>query len=287
MAQDDKTSALAALRRRIDEVDDGLHDLLIRRTELVEEVGRLKGETGIDTFRPGREAQVLRRLVGRHRGRFPRGALVRIWREIMSSAVAVQSALSVAVCEGCWDLARDHFGSMAPLLVLPTAEETVLAVAEGRAALGVLPLEDEKGCEPWWLKLGAPDAARPRVIARLPFGAPGNAAGEQADAFVIAVMEPEASGNDCTLLAIDAGAALASAALTDAFLAAHLDANALARYEREASVAHLLEVEAMLAAGDRRLAPVLKALGAEASVTWLGVYAQPLPDDLMDGVVPE
>ncbi len=31
---DDDTAALAALRRQIDEVDDGLQDLLIRRAEL-------------------------------------------------------------------------------------------------------------------------------------------------------------------------------------------------------------------------------------------------------------
>ena len=37
-------------------------------------------------LRPGREAMVLRRLLGRHSGPFPRGALVRLWREIMGAA---------------------------------------------------------------------------------------------------------------------------------------------------------------------------------------------------------
>jgi chorismate mutase / prephenate dehydratase len=286
MAKDDKTSALAALRRRIDEVDDGLQDLLIRRTELVEEIGRLKRASGADTFRPGREAQVLRRLLGRHRGRFPAAALVRIWREIMSSAVAVQGTVSVAVCAGCWDLARDHFGSLAPLLALPTADETMLAVAEGRAGLGVLPLAEDDGADPWWLKLATPDEAGPRVIARLPFGALGNAAGYQ-DAFVIALMGPEPSGDDFTLLAIEAGAALSGAGLTDAFLATRIHINPMACAERDGCVAHLVEVEALLASGDQRLAPVRKAIGADGRVAWLGIYARPLPDAAMDGVAPE
>lgn len=287
MAKDDKTSALAALRRRIDEVDDGLQDLLIRRTELVEEIGRLKEQNSVDTFRPGREAQVLRRLIARHRGRFPPAALVRIWREIMSSAVAVQAELSVAVCEGCWDLARDHFGSLAPLLAVPTPDETTLAVAEGRAAVGVLPLGEDDDVDPWWLKLGAPDDARPRVIARLPFGALGNAAAGYPDAFVIAVMAPEASGDDCTLLAIETEATFSSAKLTDAFLATRMDINSIALCERNGVAAHLLEVEALLAPGDKRLEPVLKAVGADGRVTWLGIYARPLPDAVMDGVAPE
>lgn len=287
MAKDDKTSALAALRRRIDEVDDGLQDLLIRRTELVEQVGRLKEQDGTHAFRPGREAQVLRRLVARHRGRFPKAVLVRLWREIMSSAVAVQGELSVAVCEGCWDVARDHFGSQTPLLALPGAEETMLAVIDGRAALGVLPLADDDAPDPWWLKLGLSGETHPMVVARLPFGAPGNAAGAYTDACVIATTAPEASGDDCTLIALEAAATVGSATLTDAFLATRLDVNAIAQCERNGRIAHLLEVEALLAADDQRLAPVLRAIGADGRVAWLGIYARPLSDAALDGVVPE
>lgn len=287
MAKDDKTSALAALRRRIDEVDDGLQDLLIRRTELVEEVGRLKERDGTDTFRPGREAQVLRRLVGRHRGRFPKPALVRLWREIMSSAVVVQGPLSVAVCEGCWDLARDHFGVLTPLLALSSADETLLAVADGRAALGVLPLAEDDDPDPWWLKLDASGEARPHVVARLPFGAPGNAAAGYTDAFVVAAMRPDASGDDCTLVAIEAAAALGTARLTDAFFAARLGISAIAQCERDGKIARLLEVETLLAADDERLEPVLQAIGSGGRVAWLGVYARTLSDAALDGVVPE
>jgi chorismate mutase-like protein len=286
MAKDDKTGALAALRRRIDEVDDGLHDLLMRRTELVEDVGRLKEQTDTATFRPGREAQILRRLIARHRGPFPRAALVRIWREIMSSAVVVQGGLSVAVCDGCWDLARDHFGSLAPLLALPNADEVVLAVSDGRATLGVLPLEEEDR-DPWWLKLGASDEAPPRAIARLPFGAIGNAAAGFTDALVIAAIEPEASGDDCTLLAVEAGAEFSAAKLTDAFLATGLEVNTIACGASDGRAAQLIEVGTMLPSGDKRLAGILKAIGAGGRMTWLGVYARPLPDSALDGDVPE
>ncbi|HUZ71835.1 MAG TPA: chorismate mutase [Stellaceae bacterium] len=286
MAKDDTTTAaLAALRRRIDEVDDGLHDLLIRRTELVEEVGRVKHHDDVAAFRPGREAQVLRRLVSRHRGRFPRGAVVRIWREIIAGAVAMQAEISVAVCAGCWDLARDHFGSQMPLLAVPSSEEAANAVAEGRATLGVLPLAEEDVPEPWWLKLGALAERGPSVVARLPFGALGNATGAYDDAFVIAAMTPEPSGDDCTLLAIEA-AVPGTAALTDAFLDARLDVNPIARRARDGRDAHLVEVEALVEPGDGRLARALDALGDGARVAWLGLYARPLPDAVMGGVAP-
>src|SRR5579862_3515967 len=89
-------TTLDALRRRIDALDDGLQDLLIERAGIVEQVSRLKQGDALPPFRPGREAQILRRLAGRHRGTFPRAAMVRLWREILGGSVATQTALSVA-----------------------------------------------------------------------------------------------------------------------------------------------------------------------------------------------
>jgi chorismate mutase len=67
----DNPTPLDDLRRRIDEIDDRVQDLLIERTQLVEAVGETKRRAGMPALRPAREAVVLRRLVGRHRGRFP------------------------------------------------------------------------------------------------------------------------------------------------------------------------------------------------------------------------
>ncbi len=107
------TSALDDLRRRIDQIDDQLHDLIMQRAEVVEAVARAKKRAGIATVRPGREAALLRRLVERHRGRFPRTVLVRLWRELISGAISLQGEFAVAVyapggLPDYWDLARDH-----------------------------------------------------------------------------------------------------------------------------------------------------------------------------------
>jgi chorismate mutase / prephenate dehydratase len=74
------TVALARLRRQIDEIDDQIHDLMMRRAQIVVEIGTAKG-TG-PMVRPGREAEILRRLVKRNR-LLPATALVRIWREMI------------------------------------------------------------------------------------------------------------------------------------------------------------------------------------------------------------
>jgi len=279
--------SLDQLRRQIDALDDRIQDLLIGRGELVEAIGGLKRADNIAPFRPGREAQILRRLVGRHRGRFPRPALVRIWREILGGTVAMQTDLSVIAFEGCRDMARDHFGSRVPMIGAPSADEVMLAVAEGRATLGVVPLPDEDDPAPWWPKLAGGGAGRPRVVARLPFGTVGNAADAYRDAFVVAAIEPEASGDDCTLLVIVVANTVCAADIADAFLKAKFDSNPVAAFAGDNDVAHLFEVAAFLGDGEPRVDRALASLPDAPRAAWLGAYARPLPDAALDGVAPE
>ena len=62
--------SLEELRREIDEIDDAIHDLLMRRAQVVEQVGIAKRPDN-QIVRPGREAVILRRLAARHTGSFP------------------------------------------------------------------------------------------------------------------------------------------------------------------------------------------------------------------------
>jgi len=213
--------------------------------------------------------------------------LVRVWREILGGTVAMQAQLSVAVGEECWDLARDHFGSQAPLLRLASPDEIIAAVVEGRATVGVLPLPDDDTSDPWWLGFAADGAERPRVIARLPFGTVGNALDACQDAFVIAAMAADPSGDDCTLLAIRAARVFAAASLTDAFLASRLDLTPIAAVERNGGASYLVELDALVASGDSRFAQALVRVDPSAQASWLGSYARPLPDASLAGVAPE
>ena len=110
---------LAALRAELDQLDDAMHDLLMRRAEVVGQVGSL-GVKGRVPMRPGREASIIRRLLGRHAGRLPPVGIVRIWRELICAHTALQRPLLVAVCgrdgDGAWSAAaREHFGALTPL----------------------------------------------------------------------------------------------------------------------------------------------------------------------------
>ena len=79
-------SSIANLRREIDSVDDAIHDLLMKRAEIVEEIGHLKTRGGNTRFfRPAREAEIVRRIVKRTKGRLPAYAVARVWREMVAA----------------------------------------------------------------------------------------------------------------------------------------------------------------------------------------------------------
>lgn len=198
--------ALEDLRREIDEIDNRLHDLLMRRTEISRQVGRTK--SGRAVVKPGREAQVLRRLLARHRGSLPKSVLVRIWREIFSDSLAQQGPFSVSVlgAEGepsLRGLARDHYGVLTPIGEQGSPVRVISDVAEGKASLGVLPPCDADLEAPWWRHLARDGASVPRVVARLPFAEPASPNANGATALVVALSSLEETGADRSLLVVE------------------------------------------------------------------------------------
>lgn len=271
------------LRQRIDEIDERLHDLLMERATVVEAIGAAKRVEGGHVLRPGREAEVLRRLLRRHRGVFPRNAVVRMWREMFAAHVAIQDRFAVAVhlrreSPGLWDLARDHWGSATTLLSYGSSNQVIRAVTEGLATVGVLPMPQEGEADPWWAFLASADEATPRIVARLPFGSRGNAR-EGGDALAIAKVPIEETGADRSFLVFETRedvsrarliAALGGVGLACAFIGSH-------PVRRQT----LAEVEGLVTQADPRLRQLSEQLGDAADrVLPIGGYAAPLTTEL-------
>ena len=183
--------SLEDLRREIDEIDDAIHDLIMRRASLLGHIAAAKAKSangqGGAYLRPGREALVLRRLVARHRGQFPKPALVRLWRELISAPLSLQGAFTVAVyapegSAGYWDLARDQYGSHTSFAGYRTVNQVIAALGDGSAIVGILPVIRAEDGESWWHLLIRADDKGPKIIARLPFAGAGNARDGAAEA---------------------------------------------------------------------------------------------------------
>lgn len=285
MAMTTDSETLDRIRRDIDRIDDRIHDLLIERAALVEKVAEAKAADTSVPLRPGREAQIVRRLAQRHSGRFPLPALVRIWREIMGALVGLQRPFSVAICQpergdGYIELARDHFGVVWGQQVFPSPGHVVRAVADGQASVGVVPLPGESETDPWWLSLTAGSGNLPQVVTRLPMltqpAVPGRP--EPVEGVVIACRPHDDTGADRTLVAVETVPDLSRDRLRALFAAASLDAaSVVATHRRDDHWLHLCEVDAYLTADDPRLA-VLVGGGKDpvCHVRIIGGYPLPL-----------
>jgi chorismate mutase len=163
--------SLADLRYEIDRIDEAMHRLLMERGEIIDRLIAVKKtqESG-SAFRPAREADMMRRLVERHRGILPLDTVEGIWRVIISTFTFVQAPYSVHADLSAGDAlmrdsARFHFGFTAPFVAHMGAPAVVAAVSDSQGDLGLVPAFAVAGA--WWNALEF-DAA-PKIIARLPF----------------------------------------------------------------------------------------------------------------------
>jgi chorismate mutase len=280
---------LDTLRREIDRIDDEIHDLLMRRAAVAGEIGRSKGPDNGSYLRLGREATILRRLMRRHSGNFPRAALVRIWREIIAALAQIQGPFSVAVFApadypGYWDLARDHFGSVTPMARHGSVENVVRAASDSRTVIGVLPYPHEASEDPWWRHLASEEPGSLRVVARLPFISQGTEArGESLSALAVARMEQEATGRDRSFFAIETGNEVSRSRFIAAMKKVGLDPRFVGEWRNgdpKGTFLHLIEVGDLVAPSDPRFERLREwEDGAILRIIHVGGYAEPLSEN--------
>jgi chorismate mutase len=162
---------LADLRVEIDRIDKQMHELLMERGRVIDQLIEIKTrQGGGSAFRPAREASMMRALVERHRGLLPLDTVEGIWRVIIATFTFVQAPFSVHADLSAGDAlmrdsARFHFGFTVPFVPHMGAAGVVQAVSESKGDLGLVPAVAGAGA--WWNALEFDSA--PKIIARLPF----------------------------------------------------------------------------------------------------------------------
>lgn len=150
MASDEQ---LSAIRQRIDAIDAQLLQLISDRARCAQEVAEIKlaavqqdgGEVPV-FYRPEREAQVLRAIQERNPGPLPDDYIARIFREIMSSCLALEQPLTVAYLGPAGTFtqaaARKHFGQSALPQAHPSIRSVFRQVEDRHCDFGVVPVEN-------------------------------------------------------------------------------------------------------------------------------------------------
>jgi len=271
-------SSLEALRARIDQIDASLHDLLMERAGMVAQLAAAKG--GTPSLRPAREMEVLRALAARHQGPMPIASVLRIWREIMATSLSQQMDLCLYTFGGedataFRELIRFHFGA-AQLTELATAGHVVQQISDHSSALGVLPVPTFEGADPWWPSLVLAEGERPRVIAQLPMfeDAPGY---DFPAAFVLAAQAQGSSGDDVSLIGVQASEELGRAPLLERFAADGIAAQLAAITPADGGDRFLLfETAEFIKEDDPRISAIASSLDGVTRLKVIGGYGRPV-----------
>ncbi len=80
-------------RRKIDDIDRRLVELLNERSRCVVEIGRIKRKTGDPLYQPDREKEVLEGVVRENPGPLPDAAIRRLFERILDEARSVERAV--------------------------------------------------------------------------------------------------------------------------------------------------------------------------------------------------
>ncbi|NTU77045.1 MAG: hypothetical protein HGA90_04440, partial [Alphaproteobacteria bacterium] len=279
--------ALADLRSRIDHLDGALHDMLRERAEIIDHVRHHKGKQNI-YIRPGREAQMLRGLIGRPQGKLPEGLVVRLCREMISAFTLLEGPFKVAVYApdkgpDLWDVARDHFGSFTPLAEASSAAAIKMLQA-GKVTLAVVPPPAAGEKDNWWPLLVGDKANVLTVFATLPFETlkvgRSNARRAMPSGLVVGKLYPELTGDDRSFLALHCvhvpEAEMRRLLGKAGYKVRQMLAQTTGR-SGSAPTYYLAEVEGYVGRNDTRLSRLRAMLGSRMQyLAPLGGYAVPL-----------
>ncbi len=143
------TTSLLALRDQIDSIDTKIQELISERARCAQAVAEIKksdGSTDTIFYRPEREAQVLRKVMERNQGPLDNEEIARLFREIMSSCLALEQPVRVAYLgpEGTFTQAAalKHFGHACVSIPMAAIDEVFREVAAGAVNYGVAPVEN-------------------------------------------------------------------------------------------------------------------------------------------------
>ncbi len=260
--------ALAALRAEIDGLDAKLLDLIAQRLRTADQLTALKAAAPGLPMRPGREVELLRKLVASTPQPMDAELTMEIWRALIAAHLRRQRTIDVVVGGGradptrLFDVARRHFGARTRITHVGEAQAALLKAAENPdTTVAITPWPAAPGVGAWWPALTEGRFRNLHLIGGLPQRGP---AGEDPEAAMFAASPNEGAGGDVSILIVFDQHHRAQRALAEA----GLKGREVARAEPRA----LLRVDGFVAIDDPR-ALAMTGHGLDA-VRVLGSYAR-------------
>ena len=145
---------LSLIRKKIDRIDNKIHDLIMTRAELVSDVVKEKRSENfkdIVIYRPAREHEILVRLIKRHKGNISLISLISIWRNLISIYISIQGELKLIFTNNIDNIVNSHFTSEIKKIKKNNSTSCLKGLIENKAHIAILPFPNKYN--DWWSKL--------------------------------------------------------------------------------------------------------------------------------------
>ncbi|MCS6829010.1 MAG: prephenate dehydratase [Armatimonadota bacterium] len=134
------------LRKEIDQIDEQILQLLNRRAELAQQIGKVKARSRTQFFTPEREQQIYRRLTQLNKGPLSNQQLRAVFREIISAARALEKPLVIAYWGPPGTFSHQagvlKFGTSSEFVPVDSIQEVFHEVERSSADYGIVPVEN-------------------------------------------------------------------------------------------------------------------------------------------------
>lgn len=141
-----KSRKLEILRRKMREKDEKIVRLLNERAQISVQIGKVKGEGGMQVYDPSQEAKVHDYLREINSGSLPSKALTAIFREVISASRDLQKPMTIAFLgpEATFShlAAHQHFGESSRYFPQTGIDRVFDEVEKGSIDWGVVPVEN-------------------------------------------------------------------------------------------------------------------------------------------------
>ena len=287
MSENQQNKTLALFREQIDEIDLKILNLLKDRMAVIKNVGDLKKSYNEKFYiRSNREADMIKNLVNLAENKFPKSAIINIWRKIITTANMNEQELRIAIhnpknISDYTYLIREYYNNDVPIINYDSANSVVSDLENNNAQIGIFALpssndesdkkEDTK--ENWWISL-ANNRIGLKIFAKIPF-----VEFEQKDKNVnsiqlvaTAIKEPEKSNSDNTIITIETSKEITKSAILSALKEVEIDGKILKSaqiIQFDGIKFHLIELKGFYLENDEilkkfsqtKIKPYIKVLG--------------------------
>lgn len=137
---------ISDLRKKIDDIDKRLVEMLNERAECAQEIGNMKNKGSKSIFAPEREVQVLSGVLKNNQGPLSDKTMSAIFREIISACRALEKPINVAYLGPLGSYTHiasiQKFGDSTDFLPQNTIPDVFNSVEKKEANYGVVPVEN-------------------------------------------------------------------------------------------------------------------------------------------------